>query len=363
MPRGLAALLVAAVMLTGCALAPEPVRPDESTPSVVASASAVAAVLVPVFCYHHVLPKAPNSIAVTPATFEAQLKALQSAGFVTVTPELLDAALSGEGTLPAKPVMITFDDGWRNQYTYAAPLLKKYGFTAVFFVYPQLIRPRATVFMSSGEVKALSDAGFSIGSHTWSHADLRGKRGETSDAFARRTLGELDRSKRWIEAVTGKPAVTLAYPDGFYDTSSPSTLAAAGYRLAFTIDQHDVAVPVSDRYALGRFAVTRGLSVASFRAQAESGLLDVATMTPPPGASVSTDGPRVVAQLASMPASPVVFKIDYKVTAARAETADAATWIVAAPRKPLDRGFHWVTLVSTDAKGRRLYSAWGFSTP
>jgi peptidoglycan/xylan/chitin deacetylase (PgdA/CDA1 family) len=332
-------------------------------PGAPAAPTGGATVLVPVFCYHHVLPKAPNSIAVTPATFEAQLKVLRAAGFVAVTPERLDAALSGEGTLPAKPVMITFDDGWRNQFTYAAPLLKKYGFTAVFFVYPQLIWSKASVFMSSADVKALSDAGFSIESHTWSHADLRRKRGESSSAFARRVRGELDRSKRWIEAVTGRPAMALAYPYGLYDTSDPSVLEASGYRLAFTTDEHDVAVPGSDRYALARFPITRGLSLAGFRAQAESGLLDVTTTTPSPGAHVSAARPRVAAQLASVPASPVVFKIDYEVTPARIETTDAATWIVAAPRKPLDHGFHWVTLVSTDANGRRLYSAWGFSTP
>ena len=378
MPRTPAALgarfagpvaMVVALLVCACVPATRPaVGPPAGPfhldwPSGSSTGTTATPVLVPVLCYHHVLPRAPNSIAVTPAIFEAQLKILQSDGFVTVTPEQLDAALRGEGGLPARPLMITFDDGWRNQYVYAAPLLKKYGFTAVFFVYPQLIRSKASVFMSSGDVRALSDAGFSIGSHTWSHADLRRKRREPSAVFTRRARGELDRSKRWIEDVTGKPATAFAYAYGSYDTSSASVVEAAGYRLAFTIDQRDVAVPASDRYGLGRFAVSRGMSLATFQAQAESGLIDVTTTTPSAGARLSTVKPRVAAQLASLPASPVVFKIDYKVTPATIETTGNATWIVAAPRKPLDHGFHWVTLVSTDAKGYRLYNAWGFSTP
>lgn len=319
-------------------------------------------VLVPVLCYHHVLPKAPYTISVTPAVFDTQLAALSAAGFSSITPEQLSAAFSGEGTLPPKPVMITFDDGWRNQSVYAAPILKKHGFTATFFVYPQLIHDKPTVFMSKAEVRALSVAGFSIGSHTWSHADLRRAR-ESSGAYAARMRGELARSKGWIESLTETPAVSLAYPYGYYDPGAEDAVRAAGYELAFTTDQQPVLTPRADRLLLGRFPVTRGTSLTRLMQEVEGGLLPVIAYAPAPGAHTGAATSTVSATLTPDATGTIAVKIDFRAAAAHLDTSGPVPSVVATATRPIGRGFHWVTMVGEGAGGQRLYAAWGFSMP
>jgi peptidoglycan/xylan/chitin deacetylase (PgdA/CDA1 family) len=362
-PLLLSAMLLA-LAVAGCA--PQPMGASAPHAAPAASAKPVEApvtVLVPVLCYHHVLPKAPNSIAVTPAVFETQLRTLKDEGFSTISPEQLEAAFSREGTLPPKPVMITFDDGWRNQSLFAAPLLRKYGFTATFFVYPQLIHDKPSVFMSKSEVKALADAGFSIGSHTWSHGDVRRKRGEQDGAYTTRMRGELTRSKEWIESVTGTSTISIAYPYGYWDGPAASAVASAGYELAFTTDDQVVSVPGADRYALGRFPVTRASSLASFRAKVVSGLLPISALTPIPGEHVAVATSTVSAVLATVPPGPIVAKIDFVTAPSRIDTSGPLPRLVFTAKKPLGRGFHWVTVLGADADGRRLYAAWGFTSP
>ena len=94
---------------------------------------------VPVLMYHHLLKRAENTryqgndIVTYVEDFEQQLAWLKSNGFVSISTAQLEAYLYDNGPLPAKPVMITFDDGYLSNYIYGYPLLSQYGFTAVIF--------------------------------------------------------------------------------------------------------------------------------------------------------------------------------------------------------------------------------------
>ncbi|HEU0051338.1 MAG TPA: polysaccharide deacetylase family protein, partial [Patescibacteria group bacterium] len=102
------------------------------------------AVRVPVLMYHHIRPMRPNfskadrEYTVTPEAFEEQMHSLWLAGYETITPDdLLSAIGKGQSSLPTKSVLITFDDGFRDQYQYAFPVLKKYHLKATFFIVSQ----------------------------------------------------------------------------------------------------------------------------------------------------------------------------------------------------------------------------------
>ncbi|MGH7412105.1 MAG: polysaccharide deacetylase family protein, partial [Candidatus Methylomirabilis sp.] len=95
--------------------------------------------VVPILTYHDIEPVSKNRFAITTELFEQQLKYLKENGYVVVTLDDLDRFLRYEQPLPKKAVVITIDDGYKSAKTIAAPLLKKYGFPATFFIYTDFI--------------------------------------------------------------------------------------------------------------------------------------------------------------------------------------------------------------------------------
>ncbi len=117
------------------------------------------------------------------------------------------AALDGTGTLPERPIALTFDDGWREQYEVAFPLLQKYGFRATFFVVTAHVGyPR---FMSWEELAEVRDAGMEIASHGRKHVSL-------VDADDKEAWREIALSKEKLEEELGVPVVSFSYPFGGY---------------------------------------------------------------------------------------------------------------------------------------------------
>jgi peptidoglycan/xylan/chitin deacetylase (PgdA/CDA1 family) len=321
----------------------------------------VVSAVVPVFVYHHVKPNPDNYIAISPETFEAQLRALKDRGFTGITPEQLGAAIAGKAPLPPKPVLLTFDDGRKNQLRYAVPLLKKYGFTATFFIYPKAIIAGSSSFMTRTDLKSLADQGFSVESHTWAHARLRRDRGESVAAFEKRVKSELTKPKSWLEAITGKPVRYLAYPLGYYDASVGELVKRAGYDMAFTVDEGTNGLPVSDPYMLKRFSIFKKDGMPEFVAKIGAVPIATASTTPVIGGYVDLGAPHVSAVLTTRPSGSVTVLVDLKPTSATVTPKGGGSVVQADLPKGLARGFHSVTLISKNAQGRRAYASWGFS--
>jgi peptidoglycan/xylan/chitin deacetylase (PgdA/CDA1 family) len=133
---------------------------------------------------------------------------------------------------PPGIAVLTFDDGWSDGLTTVAPLLNRLGLRATFFVcpggfgnHPPALRGAARI-MTEAEARALHEAGMELASHTLSHRNLL----ELSDADLRL---EFEGSREAVEALTGQPCLTLAYPTGRHDPRIERAAAAAGYGLAF----------------------------------------------------------------------------------------------------------------------------------
>lgn len=209
-------------------------------------------VLIPILLYHFIgretLERNGHSISrfnVTAADFEAQLALLQALGYHAVTIGEIAAALDGRFSLPERPVAITFDDGWREQYAVAFPLLQRYGMRATFFVISSYIGcPR---FMTWEELAQLRDAGMEIASHGRRHLDL--SRASDEDAWT-----EITRSKETIERQLGIPVASFAYPYGAYRKEIPAMLERAGYQVAVGVAATPVQ-RVKARYSLRRIEV------------------------------------------------------------------------------------------------------------
>jgi peptidoglycan/xylan/chitin deacetylase (PgdA/CDA1 family) len=192
-------------------------------------------VVVPVLMYHHVgEPDATadairRDLSVSPENFEAQLRYLIEHGFAPITLECLVAHLQLGHPLPPKAVILTFDDGFKDQYTNAYPLLKKYGFVGTFFIITGFVDEGRPEYMSWSEIELLHAEGMEIGSHSYTHPSLFGK---SFDYVVWQVLG----SKEAIEARTQEPVRFFSYPSGQYDQLTIDVLRSAGYWGAVTVE-------------------------------------------------------------------------------------------------------------------------------
>ena len=184
---------------------------------------------VPVLLYHHVTGDSGDmpDLTITPAEFQRQMAALKAAGFRTISPDQLLAYMKGDpAPLPDKPVLITFDDGYTDNYTNAFPILKQYDFQAtLFMVGINFDRPNR---LSSSQIRDMASGTFTNGSHSMTHPDLTAL---TPTELERQVAG----SKQKAEAITHKPVDFFAYPGGFYAPSTVTAVEAAGYKGAFSV--------------------------------------------------------------------------------------------------------------------------------
>ena len=194
---------------------------------------APGALKIPIFIYHSVRAHIPNesqlqdAYDITPELLERQLAYLQINGYTAITLDQLATDLETGTTSPiAKPVVLTFDDGWQNQYKNAFPLLKKYHMTATFYVFTNPIGKKPH-FLTWDELREMDKAGMTIGDHTLSHPYFRTLPPEEIKI-------EATESKKILESELGKPVLHFASPFGSTNPQIQQTLKDAGYKTART---------------------------------------------------------------------------------------------------------------------------------
>jgi len=218
---------------------------------------------IPVLMYHHVNP-AGNFINVSPEAFERQMRYLHDKGFTAVCTDEFAGILSGKAPAPRKPVMITFDDGWLDNWVFAFPVLKRYNIQAVIFlitsrVAQQGVRPRSdqghadalpthresTALMESGrgdevmlswdEVAEMRESGLvEFHSHTHTHQrwdKLIPERGARNAALR----NDLETARELLKG-KGLGDSCLCWPQGFYDVDYLSLADSLGYTMMFTTE-------------------------------------------------------------------------------------------------------------------------------
>jgi peptidoglycan/xylan/chitin deacetylase (PgdA/CDA1 family) len=189
--------------------------------------------------YHQVTPQ-PNAAfqkyTLTPRMFAAQMRWLKLARYVPVSFARLLDARAGRAQLPARSVIITFDDGFQDCVDYAVPILQEHHFTATFYLVAGLAGARSEWLAARGLAFKLLDwptarrieaAGFTCASHTMTHPHL------AAINPAERSI-ELRESRALLEQQLGRPVYDLAYPFGSFDADVRALAAEAGYRTACT---------------------------------------------------------------------------------------------------------------------------------
>ena len=193
---------------------------------------------VPILMYHRVnvvtaaTPAISRRLTVAPAQFARQMAWLHGHGYHTLTQRQLLAALGCKGTLPPKPIVVTFDDGYADVFFEASTVLARFRMHATAYVITGRISAGDPTFLTWPLLKALEQRGIEIGSHSVSHRDLT----TLSD---RELRTELSASRRVLERRLEHAVPWLAYPFGAYDARIVASARRAGYRLAVTTQSGD----------------------------------------------------------------------------------------------------------------------------
>ena len=215
---------------------------------------------VPVVCYHQIRDwkatdsKGAKDYIVQIAAFKEHMKMLADSGYHTILPDQLYNYLTTGAPLPKKPIMLTFDDTDIDQFTIAAPEMKKYGFKGVFFVMTVSIgRPN---YMTADMIKKLSDDGHVISSHTWDHHRvdkyshnsnlvIKGLNGKITNRPVDDWVTQIDKPTKKLEEITGKKIQYFAYPFGIWKKPVLPELDKRGFKMAFQLaDKRDPDYPL-----------------------------------------------------------------------------------------------------------------------
>lgn len=184
---------------------------------------------VPIFVYHSIAHHhegqtgEQRELDVDTATFRAQMDEIARDGRAVISLGALVDALRGKGSVPTGAVVLTFDDGWLDQYEDALPILERHHFTATFFVYTTAIG-NGPAFMTWDQLREMQHAGMTIGAHSRTHPDLTSANVSLAD--------EINGSRADIARKLGVTPDLFAYPYGARDARVANAVRAAGYRAA-----------------------------------------------------------------------------------------------------------------------------------
>lgn len=187
-------------------------------------------VRAPILLYHYVEvvkdkgDKTRISLNTTPDILEQEIKTLAGAGYTFMTNAELTEVLDGKAKLPPKPVLLTFDDGYRDFYTDAYPILKKYHAKATQYVIAGFLN-HSNNLTTSQMLEIAKEGLVEIGAHTVHHVWLKG-------LSLKKVRAEVFQSKVTLEKLIGKPVNSFAYPFGAFDEQAVQVVKEAGYESA-----------------------------------------------------------------------------------------------------------------------------------
>jgi len=215
---------------------PTPTASSPSSPAAVPPADAAtgaARATVPVLCWHQLRDWAPADgtyarqlLICPPAAFRAQLDAVAGAGYTTIGPEQYLAHLTTGAALPAKPILLSFDDSQGTQVSEGLPQLVSRSMTGTFFAMTVVLGKSG--WMSEDDLRRLDAAGMTVAAHTWDH--------HRADRYAGTDWQvQLEQPRALLEQVLRHPVEHFAYPYGAWAPADFPHLAAAGYRTAFQL--------------------------------------------------------------------------------------------------------------------------------
>ena len=229
-------------------------------------------VKLPVIMYHSLLKdeKLQNDYTISPTLFENDLKYLTENGYTTVVVKDLTDYAYGKKSLPEKCIMLTFDDGYYNNYYYALPLLEKYNCKAV-------ISPIASVsekftetkdisvtygHITFDDIKEMSDSGYvEIQNHSYDMHSLKSRKGvsqksgESDETYKSALTEDVAKAQTLLENATGKKPTCFVYPFGAKNDLTEKLIKEMGFSCTLTCTEKPNIITKNpdSLYELGRY--------------------------------------------------------------------------------------------------------------
>lgn len=240
---------------------------------------------VPIIMYHSILQKSKDlgKFVITPTEFENDVKYLKDHGYDSVTVTDLINYVYNDADLPPKPVVITFDDGFYNNYVYATPILERYQMKAVVSIvgkYSDESSKTADInvgysYLTWEQIKNMSDSGYyEIQNHTYNLHMIGNKRrgatkrqGESIEAYKNLLNSDIGKTQEKLIQATGVVPNTFTYPYGFVSKDSIPILKEMGFKATLSCDE---GVNIIDKnksdilFSLKRENRPHGISPTSF---------------------------------------------------------------------------------------------------
>ena len=236
---------------------------------------------IPVLCYHNISKKSKDIFSLSPKKFEKQIRYLYKSGFKTIKLNKFMKYINGQRNinLPPKPILLTFDDGWMSHYKVVLPILKKYNYTGVFFVYPSVLMAKRRFYrkryVNVKLLKKMHKAGMEIECHSYFHPIMHKESKKT-------IIVQFRNSKRFLEKKLGKKIKYFAYPYGSYTKNIVKIARKYGYKGLFTIN-YGINYPGMDSAKLYRLMIMRKMSFKYFKYLVNSKPLKIVRADPENG--------------------------------------------------------------------------------
>lgn len=212
---------------------------------------------IPILMYHEInpLPKnGPTGLYVSQENFKKQLDALKEKGYSTITMEQLHKHWNNKTPLPAKPIVLTFDDGYASHYNFAYKEMSKRGMTGTFYIITSMVGTD-TIRTREG-LQKMYNAGMEIGSHSVTHMDARYNSND-------KVLEEWKVSQKFLQDTLGVPIEHFCYPIGGVTPYARQTLKNLGYKTAVRTS-YGKANKAQGMYDLKRIRMDYKDSIAGF---------------------------------------------------------------------------------------------------
>ncbi|MGY4828961.1 polysaccharide deacetylase family protein [Sphaerotilaceae bacterium SBD11-9] len=190
---------------------------------------------IPILCYHRV-GNSTSKMTVSSAAFAEQLEWLVKNDYRVLRLQDVAAFIDGKQAVPARSVVLTFDDGYESYYRYAYPLLKKHGMPATVFLYSDFVG--AADALTWAQMQEMTASGLiDIQAHSKTHANLINRLRDEADAAYRQRIDlEVRAPRELIERRLKQPVKDFAYPYGDANEIVLDALSRSGYRLGVTVN-------------------------------------------------------------------------------------------------------------------------------
>jgi len=255
-----------------------------------------AETIVPILTYHKFcIGESPDAYTINIKDFEEQMAYLEDNGYRVISISQLLECIENN-FFPEKPVVITIDDGFKSVYNLAFPVLKKYQYPAILYLYTDFIA-NGPHQLSWEEIKEMIDHGMEIGSHTLSHCNLLNmKQNESHMEYLKRIEKEISLSKSILERNTSSTIESFAYPYGVYSQQIRMLAKQSGYRALLNVNSMNNSIPI-DQYSLNRQIIPGNFSITQFGSLLREKTLEVNTIFPADGTVTDNQGIKVGAIL------------------------------------------------------------------